>query len=569
MLIIAIDWLYSFFLHYFIYFIIRMKTLSTVLAVQLALVPLVVGKENNADGNIKWFQTCEHTSDRLTEQDPLSFQPNVDDHVEKTSEDVLVYDVTIDTSVKFQQILGFGGALTQSAATVYKRLPEDLQREVIEAYYGPTGIGYSTGRLPIHSCDFSEEVYTFDDSWGDAELLNFDTEVKYDQNLSLPLIHDALKANPDLLLFGSPWSPPAWMKDNYNMEWGGKLLPEYWWSWSLYFSKWITAYKNQGVNIWGVTVQNEPEAVQSWESCVYTAEDTRDFVGWFLGPMLRADHPDVKILGYDHNKDHLPDWADTLMAEDSVSNPYVDGMAFHWYSGSCFENVESVRSRYPEKVLLPSEACFELTAINPLNDDTSADDDWLTKGTWAKGEGYGYDILGDLESGSSGWTDWNIMLDSQGGPNHVDNFCDAPIIAYTGSDSEVAARKTQGLSARESSDKAIYFHPQYYYLGHFSKFLTPGSVRVNLTTTSAAPATATAADDDACSSAYGECDGTSLHATAFQLPEGGENSGFVALVVLNCGDQAKQMRLRVDNGEGEVVNTVPANSIQSYLIPPK
>jgi len=535
-----------------------MKSFSAVFALQLALLPLAAVCKD-----VQWFQTCEHTSDRLSEQTPLTFEDDV------SAQETLLYDISVDSSKKFQTILGFGGALTQSAASVYKRLPEYLQEQVIEAYYGPTGIGYSTGRLPIHSCDFSEEVYSFDDSWGDANLDNFDQSVNYDQNLSLPLIHAALKANPSLVLFGSPWSPPAWMKDNYNMMWGGKLLDEFKWSWAQYFSKWITAYNNQGVNIWGVTVQNEPEAVQSWESCIYTAEDTRDFVAWFLGPVLKADHPDVKILGYDHNKDHLPDWADTLLAEDSASKPFMDGIAFHWYSGSCFGNVQTVSAAYPSAVLLPSEACFELTAINPLNDDTSSDEDWLVNGTWAKGEGYGYDILGDLQSGSSGWTDWNIMLDSQGGPNHVDNYCDAPIIAFTGTESELKARESMGLGERESADMAVYFHPQYYYMGHFSKFIAPGSVRVSAVTTTSTTTTTTPATvgrnatSDDCSSAYGGCDGSVLHSTAFEVSE----SGDLVVVVLNCGQEDKEMRLRVNNVEGALVNTVPANSIQSYLIP--
>jgi glucosylceramidase len=276
--------------------------------------------------SVTWYQTAQQTGDKLTLQQALAFSSSPDSTTSSSS-------FTLDPTKKFQQILGFGGALTQSSASVYNKLPTNLKETIIEAYYGPTGIGYSTGRLPIHSCDFSPETYTFDDAPNDVNLDQFDDSIAYDQNLSLPLIHDALAASPDLKLFGSPWSPPAWMKDNNNMEEGGQLLDSFADTWANYFSRWIASYDNNGVHIWGVTVQNEPEAAQSWESCIYTPETMRDFVAYHLGPTLQNDHPEVKILGFDHNKDHLVDWANTLMADGSASQSFIDGVAFHWYSG--------------------------------------------------------------------------------------------------------------------------------------------------------------------------------------------------------------------------------------------
>lgn len=497
-----------------------MKFSSTNL-LSLAIAPLLVDANPT---NVKWFQTAQFTADRLTAQPDLTFTTE--------SGESAPFNVAIDSTKHYQKILGFGGALTQSSATVYKGLPVEQQQQIIEAYYGKTGIGYSTGRLPIHSCDFSVDVYTFDDVPDDKALRNFDTEVKYDQELSLPLIHDALKANPDLLFYGSPWSPPAWMKDNNDMLHGGKLLPEYRASWAAYFSKWITSYEAQGVKLWGVTVQNEPEAVQSWESCIYTAEETRDFVADHLGPTLNKAHPDVKILGWDHNKDHIKEWADTLLGDNSSSAEYVDGIAFHWYSGSCFDNVHAVSTSYPDAILLPSEACFELTVL----EDDASDETWLVNGTWTKGEGYGYDILGDLESGSVGWTDWNILLDREGGPNHVGNYCDAAIIADT-------------------DESAIYFHPQYYYMGHFSKFLAPNSVRVESTVTGG-----TKSND--CSWPYGGCDGNTIHVTSWEQADGS-----LSVVTMNCGSDDKEMSLTVNGVEGELRNVLPANSIQTFIIP--
>jgi glucosylceramidase len=246
----------------------------------------------------------------------------------------------------------------------------------------------------------------------------------------------------------------------------------------------------------------------------------------------------VKIFGFDHNKDNVKEWADTLFSSNSTSKDYVDGIAFHWYSGACFDNVQSVYDSYPDKTLLPSEACYELTVL----DDDATPEEWLVGGTWSKGEGYGYDIIGDLNAGASGWTDWNILLDQEGGPNHVGNFCDAGAIADIASD-----------------EKALYLHPQYYYLGHFSKFVQAGSVRVE------SEVVKNGGDDDdnfeSCSWPYGKCDESLLHATTFQ-----DVDGNVVVVAMNCGADDKDFQLEMKGADGVLANTVPANSIQTYVI---
>lgn len=482
--------------------------------------------------SVSWWQTTEATTDRLTEKLPLTLG-------EASAAQVVV---SVNISQTFQTILGFGGALTQSSATVFKLLPLELQGELMDSYYGPDGIQYSTGRLPIHSCDFSVDTYTFDDSAGDFELDQFDTSIAYDTNLSIPFVKAALERNADLKLFGSPWSPPAWMKSNQNMLSGGSLLENASASWALYFSKWISSYDAHGVSVWGVTPQNEPEAAQPWESCVYSAEEEAAFVGNYLGPQLKVDWPEVKILGYDHNKDHISEWAAALLGPDSPSKGFVDGVAFHWYSGNCFENVASVAEAYPDKILLPTEACYELTQMA----DDEAGDAWLANGTWARGEGYGHDILGDLNAGSAGWTDWNIILDQDGGPNHVNNFCDAPVLADLRTDAPV-----------------LHYHPQYWYLGHFSKFIAPGSVRV--ATTVETTARKSPAEDADCQGwpAYGTCDDLGgLQATSFLRPD-----HQLAVVLMNCGDdEVSDVAITITDGS-TVSTSIPGHSIQTYVFP--
>src|ERR1700753_1956014 len=185
--------------------------------------------------------------------------------------------VFVDPSRTYQTLLGIGGAITDAAAETFAKLPDDKQREVLEAYYDPTkGIGYTFARTNIHSCDFSSESYTYV-AEGDKELKTF--SVAHDRRFRIPLIkRAAATAGGRLTVFASPWSPPAFMKDNNDMLHGGKLKPEYYGAWENYCAKFIKAYEKEGVPIWGMTVQNEPMATQTWESCIYTAEDERDFV---------------------------------------------------------------------------------------------------------------------------------------------------------------------------------------------------------------------------------------------------------------------------------------------------
>jgi len=495
-----------------------------------------------AGSNVRWWLTSKDTSDRLEEKSPLVL---VDGSPDEGNSGPAPNSITVDLQSRFQPILGFGGGFTQSSATVFQQLSVELQNEFLEAYFGDTGIGYSTGRLPINSCDFSPTMYSFDDVTDDYDLVHFDDSVAQDAALSIPLILAALNLRPDLKLFGSPWSPPAWMKTNLNMLQGGKLKPEAGDAWSRYFVKWIAAYEASGVPIWGVTVQNEPEASMTWESCLYTAQEEADFVANHLGPTMRDSFPDVKLLGYDHNKDHIAEWADALMGAGSSAASFMDGIAFHWYSGSCFDNVAAVAASFPDKILLPSEACYELTQMS----DDAAEDDWLEQGNWARGEGYGFDIMGDLNSGSSGWTDWNIILDQEGGPNRLHNYCDAPILA----------------ELRPDHSARLYYHPQYFYLGHFSKFIVPGSVRI---------ATAIAGADSPGPSKcngwpqYGTCSESGLQAIAFSLPDLS-----TAVVLMNCGDEPIVDVVLTTIGEsgkklGHFTVSMPSHSIATFLVPP-
>lgn len=347
---------------------------------------------------------------------------------------------------------------------------------------------------------------------------------------------------------------------------GGKINSSARDSWARYMLKWVQSYEAYGVDVWAITVQNEPESSQQWESCEYNASEEAHFVADFLGPTIKAAYPDLKILGFDHNKDHLREWASTLFDEKWPSADYFDGIAFHWYAGNCRYQVENVASKFPTKLLFPTEACYELAQIRPSDFDDAS---FLKTGSWARGEGYAYDILVDLQAGAVGWTDWNLLLDENGGPNHVHNFCDAPLLV----DTRVAGGE-------------LHYHPQYYYLGHFSKFLVPGSKRLrvdvmdsvdyarktrpsNYSSSSSAVEVTSAYFDSQGSSdcrgwpVYGQCPGDSLKVTTFLRPD-----NKIAIIVMNCAEISKTIGIDID-GVGTFFNpVVPPRSIQTYLVTP-
>jgi glucosylceramidase len=389
------------------------------------------------------YTTAENTDYRLSATGTLAFTPMGQPLETQTC-------VFVDPTKRSQTIVGIGGALTDASAETFAKLPAAKQREILDAYFDrDKGIGYTLGRTHIHSCDFSSASYTYVDD-GDTALKSF--SVEHDRQFRIPFIKQARSAaGGQLTLFASPWSPPAFMKTNGDMLHGGKLKPEYRQAWANYYTKFIKAYEREGVPIWGITVQNEPMATQTWESCIYTAEDERDFIKNFLGPTLRRDGlADRKIIAWDHNRDLIYQRVTTILADPDAAR-YVWGFGFHWYepwSGGAmmFDNVRLVRETFPDKKLLFTEG----TADSFKAEDVHA---------WRLGELYGRSMINDFNDGAVGWADWNVLLDEQGGPNHVGNYCFAPVHANT---------KTGEL----------IFTNSYHYIGHFSKFVRPGARRI-------------------------------------------------------------------------------------------
>ena len=390
------------------------------------------------------YTTADSSTRRLTATDTLTFK----EMGQPMETQVCVF---VDPAKKFQSFFGIGAALTDASAETYAKLPKDKQAELLKAYFDKqSGIGYTVARTNINSCDFSSGSYTYVAD-GDKELKSFD--IAHDRQFKIPFIKAAMAAAGGKLdLFASPWSPPAWMKDNNDMLQGGKLKPEFYDAWAMYYTKFIKEYEKDGMPIWGISVQNEPMAKQKWESCIYTAEEERDFLKNNLGPMMAKEGlKDKKIVVWDHNRDLMFQRAQTYF-DDREASKYAWGIGFHWYedwSGGTpmYENVKRVHEAYPDKNIMFTEGCGEKFTPTRLKD-------------WALGERYGRSMISDFNNGMVGFTDWNILLDETGGPNHVGNFCFSPVHADT---------KTGEL---------IYTNA-YYYIGHFSKFIKPGAKRIS------------------------------------------------------------------------------------------
>ncbi|MEE7546739.1 glycoside hydrolase family 30 protein [Xanthomonas sp. Kuri4-1] len=447
---------------------------------------------------VQIFTTAEGTDKRLS----------ADGRVELNAGHALTEvetSIFVDPDRRYQSVLGIGGAITDASAEVFARLGGKQQAELLRAYYDPQdGIGYSLARTTIHSSDFSPASYTYIQE-GDKTLSTF--SIEHDRKARIPLIKRAIQqAGGTLTLFASPWSAPAFMKTNGSMLRGGALRPEYADAWAKYFTRFIKAYEQEGIPVWGITLQNEPMATQKWESMLFTAEQERDFLKNHLGPVMhQAGLGDKKIVVWDHNRDMMAFRAQVIF-DDPEAAKYAWGMGFHWYETwagfePMFANVAAVTQAYPDKPVLLTEAAVE--KFDPARYQY-----------WPNAERYGTAMINDLNNGAVGWTDWNILLDEQGGPNHVGNWCFAPIHA--------------DLRSGE-----LIYTPSYYYIGHFSKFIRPDARRV-----SAASSRST------------------LIATAFL-----NQDNRLTTVVMNPGDRKITYNFYVGTRSAEI--TIPAHAIQT------
>ena len=451
----------------------------------------------------------------------------------------------------YQKIIGFGGAMTESAAYSLSLLPEDLRREALQAYFGEDGNGYTLLRTHIDSCDFALGMYqAVDDS--DPELASF--SLNRDRQYILPALKAAIATtDKPVSVLLTPWSPPAQWKTQpsilktlqspedlqkllppelsaaqletahpilhalYSMlkasmesgegirTCGGHLKPEYYASWAKYLVKYVQAYIAEGIPVRWLSIQNEAQAATPWDSCQWTAQEEKTFLREYLYPAMDKAGltGQVGILFWDHNKENLVDR--TVEMLDAQTRGMVAGAAFHWYSGDHFDAVRMVHERFPELQLVFSESSCPFAP--------SGSEEELRQGVR-----YAHDMIENLNNGLDAWFDWNLYLDEHGGPNHVQNFCSAPIM----------------LDGQGGYEKRTSYH----YIRQITQHVQPGAVRIG--TTKYTP---------------------DLDVTAFQNPD-----HELVAVLLNRGGEELEINLRLD---GTVCKfAVPSQGILTVKIPP-
>ena len=444
---------------------------------------------------VKVFLSSANQNKMLVEQQSITLKQDLE------TENLLI---NVYPEFKYQKILGFGAAFTESSAVNYSLLSPDLQQKLTELYFGKSGIGLNFCRTHINSADYGVDEYTYVKD-GDVDLKTF--SIDRERKDILPMIKAALKANPDLWLFASPWSPPAWMKDNKIMIQGGRLLPEYYQTWAKYFSLYLQEYKKEGVEFFGVTIQNEAKAVQTWESCIWTGKEEGEFAANYLRPTLDEDgFGETKIMIWDHNKERVME-----RARESFSVPGAEkaiwGIAHHWYSGDHFDNLRMAHELYPDKPLIAAENSSGGTIIGAEN--------W-----WYPVERYAKETIMDLNNFTSAIVAWNLILDQTGGPVH----------------NRMGGASTSAIV--DTNKKEFTIMSTYYTYGHFSKYIKRGAVRIG-------------------SSSYNDA----VKVAAFCNPD-----GEIVIVILNTTDGDVTPKIRINNCTADF--NMPAKSLQTMIIPP-
>lgn len=441
--------------------------------------------------------------------------------------------ISVNPEKKFQTITGFGGSFTEASAYLLNKLSTINRTKILQAYFGEDGARYSLTRTHINSCDFSLSNYAYANVAGDKNLEHF--SIDEDRKDLIPMIKESLKISKDgFKIISSPWTAPPWMKDNNDWR-GGKLLPQYRDTWALYFSKYINEYQKEGIDIWGVTVENEPLGCgNNWESMYFTPEEMTKFVKDYLGPHFEKNGlSSVKILGYDQNRgEELENWA-KVMYKDEASSKYFDGMAVHWYASTYDYFPQSLQLTHklaPKKYLINTEACVD-AEIPKWKDDNWY---WSKEATdwgwdWAPEKDkylhpkyvpvfrYAGDIIGCMNNWVDGWIDWNMVLDKQGGPNWFKNWCTAPVIV-------------------DAENDEVYFTPLFYTMAHFSRFIRPGALRIGF-----------------------ECLDKDVTGTAVKNPD-----GTIAVVIFNPTDKVQLLEIKINNNKKYI--SISANALQTVVI---
>ncbi|XP_048338936.1 lysosomal acid glucosylceramidase-like [Sphaerodactylus townsendi] len=425
----------------------------------------------------------------------------------------------LKTSQKYQKIKGFGGALTDSAAINILALSPKAQTNLLKSYFSDQGIEYNLVRVPMASCDFSVRLYTYDDSENDFELKNFSL-TEEDTKMKIPILQQAQAVAPKpISLYASPWTSPTWMKTNGAMTGRGTLKgkpgDKYHKTWANYFIRFLDEYAKYNLTFWAVTAGNEPTAgdivFYPLQCLGFSPEHQRDFISQDLGPALaNSSYKGIELIILDDQRIMLPYWAKVVL-KDPAAAQYINGIGIHWYLDFLAPidlTLPITHHLFPEYYLISTEASTGSYFWEPR----------VVLGGWDRGSKYSHSILANLNNYVTGWTDWNLVLDMEGGPNWSRNYVDSPIIV-------------------DAANDVFYKQPMFYHMAHFSKFLPEGTQRIGIQ-----------------SSRW-----NGLEYSAFLRPDGS-----AAVVVLNRSPKDVPFGI-TDPGVGYIPAVATADSIQTYL----
>ncbi|XP_053907084.1 lysosomal acid glucosylceramidase [Cuculus canorus] len=432
------------------------------------------------------------------------------------------FHLTLNAAQRYQKVKGFGGSVTDSAAINIQSLSKEAQNHLLRSYFSEEGIEYNLVRVPMASTDFSVRLYTYADSEGDFELKHFNL-TEEDTRMKIPILREAQAvAKRPLSLYASPWTSPVWMKTNGAMTGRGTLKgspgDKYHQTWAKYFIRFLDEYAKHNLTFWAVTAGNEPTAGEivfyPFQCLGFSPEHQRDFIARDLGPALaNSSHRHVQLIILDDQRVMLPYWAQVVL-KDPVAAGYISGIGIHWYLDFLAPidlTLSITHHLFPDYFLLSTEASTGSYFWEPR----------VVLGGWDRGSKYSHSILTNLNNYVTGWTDWNLALDLQGGPNWSKNYVDSPVIV-------------------DSSKDVFYKQPMFYHLGHFSKFIPEGSQRVGLSVSK-------------------KCHRCDLEHSAFLRPDGA-----VVLVVLNRSPEDVSFGVS-DPQVGSIEATAPGDSIQTFL----
>ncbi|KAI6212645.1 Glucosylceramidase [Aphelenchoides besseyi] len=427
-------------------------------------------------GELQDDQIVVYTTSRLSDR----MKRTVDIFNAKINRDI---QATINTKKQYQRILGFGGAITDSVVIVRNQLMaanESMAELLHQQYYGPSGLGYNIGRVPLGSADFSARAYSFDETSDDFAMDNFELN-----DIKAEYLKKIVKDVPEMNLYATPWSGPAWMKDTGEIKGPGRLKGPfnqvYYLAYARYIIKFFKEYLKQGIKFYAMTIQNEPETgiIDNWpvQTMYFSWEMERDFVNLRLGPMMKNNWvtKDIKLLGGDGFRNVTMDAAIAIYNinddKNAVPGDYIDGLAVHWYNMKTpYSILKDVHFLRPNKMILATEACNSFSFLEQIP----------FYGRWMSGELYCHDIIQNLRNWVVGWTDWNIHLNTIGGPNYVGNFVDSAILVNVTETWESQRSRQNDPTSPPTYHTEFYKQTSYYALAHFSKFIPSNSTIIDL-----------------------------------------------------------------------------------------